>query len=100
MSSFSPNFTIGTIRIGTIEGASCVNMGNNFPSNFQSNKKHNQGFGSITGDHNTLEGLRSILTDSNIIDMITKSALDEDIPDWVKELIEEKLRKTEEDCAP
>ncbi|RXJ04329.1 hypothetical protein DS745_02795 [Anaerobacillus alkaliphilus] len=91
MSSFSPKFVIGNIRIGTIEGASCVNMGNNFPSNFQSNKKHNQGFGSITGDNNSLEGLRSILSDSHIIDMITNSPTSEDIPEWVQEIIKSRL---------
>ncbi len=99
MTSFSPKFVIGNIRIGTIEGASCVNMGNNFPSNFQSVKKHNQGFGSISGDHNDVQGLRSILSDSNIIDMLTKTPVGEDIPDWVQELIRSRLANREEESG-
>lgn len=69
MSYFSPKFLIGSISIGTIEGASCINFGNNFPTNFTSHKKQNQGFGSITGDHNDLKHIFSRLDDRDVIDM-------------------------------
>lgn len=86
MSLLSPVFFIGHIRIGSIEGASCLNMGNNLPVGFESHKKQNQGFGSISGDGNTIEDIRSLLEDSKIIDMLSQDN-PEDIPDWVKQLI-------------
>ncbi|MBP2243217.1 hypothetical protein J2Z40_003805 [Cytobacillus eiseniae] len=91
MTLLSPNFFIGTIRIGTVEGASCVNFGNNAPSGFESYKKHSQGFGSISGDGNTIEGLRSLLNDAAVMDLLVhkdESAL----PAWIQELIEEKMK--------
>ncbi|KOP71754.1 hypothetical protein ACFFHH_14335 [Cytobacillus solani] len=91
MTLLSPNFFIGTIRIGTVEGASCVNFGNNAPSGFESFKKHSQGLGSISGDGNHIEGLRSLLNDSAIMDLLT-SRDEKDVPDWVKELIQEKMK--------
>ncbi|UCZ53974.1 hypothetical protein LGQ02_04100 [Bacillus shivajii] len=92
MTFLSPNFFIGNIRIGTIEGASCLNMGNNYPANFQSHKKHNQGFGSISGDHNSLEGLRSILSDPDVIDVLTNSNTDE-LPAVVQEMLEHQMEQ-------
>lgn len=68
MKKFSPSFFIGTISIGTVEGASCVNLGNNFPTGFVSNKKHNQGFGSIAGDHNDIDGIMASLEEKDIND--------------------------------
>lgn len=50
----SPTFHIGTIKIGSIEGASCFSIGNNFIEDFKSNKKHYQGLGNIHGDSNNL----------------------------------------------
>ncbi|WLD93297.1 hypothetical protein [Alkalihalobacillus sp. AL-G] len=92
MGLLSPNFFINTIRIGTVEGASCVNFGNNAPSGFESYKKLNQGFGSISGDNNSIEGLRSLLSDSAIMDMLINSKENE-IPGWTQDLIKEKLKK-------
>ncbi|WP_096439348.1 hypothetical protein [Alteribacter populi] len=97
MTFLSPNFFIGNIRIGTIEGASCMNMGNNYPTNFQNHKKHNQGFGSISGDHNSLEGLRSILSDPDVIDLFNQGSQAEELPQVVKELLEYQLQKNQED---
>jgi len=99
MPELSPVFFIGSIRIGTIEGASCVNMGNNLPVGFQSFKKQNQGFGSISGDNNEISELCSGLKDSNTVDMLNQPGA-APIPDWVKKLItakhyEEKDRTTE-----
>ncbi len=85
MKSFlSPVFIIGHIRIGSVEGASCVNLGNNRPTNFRSDKKHVQGFGTVAGDHNKIEGARTALNDSDFIDMLNVT---EQIPDWLKQVI-------------
>lgn len=72
------NFYIGSIRIGSVEGASCVNFGNNFPAGFKSCKKQNQGFGSISGDYNDIKDIVSQLKDSKVVDLL--SSPEEDIP--------------------
>jgi hypothetical protein len=58
----SPTFHIGTIKIGSIEGASCFSIGNNFIEDFKNTKKHNQGFGNIHGDRNNFARTSSSLT--------------------------------------
>ncbi|XJZ25708.1 hypothetical protein ACF5W4_09800 [Bacillota bacterium Lsc_1132] len=58
----SPTFHIGTIKIGSIEGASCFSIGNNFIEDFQNSKQHNQGLGNIHGDHNNLAHASASLT--------------------------------------
>ncbi|WEG13839.1 hypothetical protein PU629_05590 [Pullulanibacillus sp. KACC 23026] len=95
MSFLSPTFMIRELKIGTISEASCLNMGNNWPTNFESHKKLNQGFGSITGDQNKIENIRSLLSDPDFIDMLT---LDEekDIPDWLLELMQKKFEEETE----
>lgn len=90
MDNLSPIFFIGSIRIGTVEGASCVNIGNNLPSGFQSLKKQNQGFGSICGDNNDISELCSVLKDTNMVDMLNQSGTDE-VPDWIKKLASDKF---------
>lgn len=82
----SPNFYIGHIRISSIEGASCFNMGNNWPSQFESFSKRTQGFGDIVGDGNMIKETRSEVDDADLLDMLNLSD-NEDIPDWVKDLI-------------
>lgn len=90
MDNLSPVFFIGSIRIGTVEGASCVNLGNNLPIGFQSLKKQNQGFGSISGDNNDISELCSVLKDTNMVDMLNQSDTDE-VPNWVKKLAADKF---------
>ncbi|MEF3304959.1 hypothetical protein [Paenibacillus sp. GYB003] len=90
-SLFSPNFVIGRIEIGSVEGASCVNMGNNFPSNFQSSKKHNQGFGDVSGNNNHLSGTKSSLDDSDFLEWMGGGAA-ESIPEPVREWFAELVR--------
>jgi hypothetical protein len=90
MSYLSPKFIIGSIKIGSIEGASCFNMGNNFPNHFTNYKKHNQGFGSVTGDHNDIKGIVSKLDDRDSVDMLNENDLQE-TPEWIQELIAENL---------
>ncbi|NHM31204.1 hypothetical protein G8761_11440 [Bacillus sp. C11] len=43
-------------------------MGNNLPTGFVSNKKHSQGFGSIAGDHNDIDGIMASLEEKDIND--------------------------------
>ena len=57
----SPTFHIGTIKIGSIEGASCFSIGNNFIEDFKNSKKHNQGLGNIHGDRNNLAHMSTSL---------------------------------------
>jgi hypothetical protein len=94
MSMMSPNFVIGHIRVGSVEGASCINMGNNFPTNFESHKKHNQGFGSVGGDNNKLENARTVLSDPDFLDMLNLS--DNEVPDWIKEMIDKSMKHQDE----
>ncbi|WP_084797712.1 hypothetical protein [Neobacillus mesonae] len=58
----SPTFHIGSIKIGTIESASCFSIGNNFIEDFKSNKKTNQGLGNIHGSHNDFSHMSAALT--------------------------------------
>lgn len=94
MSFLSPNIAIGTLRIGSIEGASAVNLGNNFPTGFQSFKKHNQGFGTISGDNNGISDIQAYLSDSKIIDMLNEIEKLDDIPEWLQLIINEKLKES------
>ncbi|MCM2533224.1 hypothetical protein NDK43_13480 [Neobacillus pocheonensis] len=69
----SPTFHIGTIKIGSIEGASCFSIGNNFIEDFKSTKKHNQGLGNIHGDRNNFAHSNAALTNYNHDLMKTKT---------------------------
>lgn len=89
MSDYSPNFFIGSIRIGVVESASCINMGNNYPSQFQSHKKHNQGVGNISGDENDIHGTKSQVSDSSFIDMFEQTDTQE-LPQWLQNVIKDK----------
>lgn len=80
----SPTFVIGYIRVDSIEGASALNIGNNWPTNFQSYKKHNQGFGTIKGDRNEIHGARTLLNDPDLLDAFGSV---EQIPEWLRELL-------------
>ncbi|TJY44059.1 hypothetical protein E5161_01285 [Cohnella pontilimi] len=86
MSSFlSPQFVIGSIRIGSVENASCINMGNNWPTAFENHQKLTQGFGSVSGDRNLVAGIRSLLSDSDFVDMLNLS--DSEVPDWLRGIL-------------
>jgi hypothetical protein len=86
---YSPNFFIGSIRIGVVESASCINMGNNYPAQFQSNKKHNQGIGNISGDENEIHETKSMVSDSSFIDMLHQLE-NQELPQWLQDVIKEK----------
>lgn len=88
---FDPKFIIKNINIHSVESASCVNIGNNFPTGFESFKKHTQGFGSISGDHNQIEGLRSLLKDSGFVDMVPEEERKDS--SWIRELMTSKLHE-------
>ncbi|ARI76110.1 hypothetical protein [Halobacillus mangrovi] len=96
MSYLSPYFFIGNIRIGSVENASCVNLGNNLPHGFESHQKNNQGLGNVYGDGNTLKDLRSLLSDSAILDMLSHQK-DEPLPEWMEKIIEEQMKKAAQD---
>ncbi|MDC3413714.1 hypothetical protein NC797_13785 [Aquibacillus sp. 3ASR75-11] len=96
MKTLSPNFIIGSIQIGTIESASCVNFGNNFPKDFTSNKKQNQGFGSISGDNNDISDIFSRLDEKDIKEVFHQSQAGQ-YPEWLHKLIEEQDVDIEQD---
>lgn len=89
MSLLKPTFVIQSISIGIIESASCLNFGNNFPMEFQSEKKQNQGFGNVTGDENTLSELKTLLHDKG--DFRLDSENHDEIPEWLQILIDKKM---------
>jgi len=98
MSFLSPNFLIGSIKIGTIENASCFNIGNNFPSHFSSFQKLNQGFGSITGDHNDIQDIISRLDVRDLLDMYHEMS-DEEFFTYVKRLLAQQQEVEEKNAA-
>jgi len=93
MPDLSPLFIIGYIRIGSVGGASSINLGNNLPVGFQSYSKQNQGFGTITGDNNDISEIYSLLKDTNAIDMLNNADSDE-VPEWVKRLAADRFSKS------
>jgi len=96
MSVPTPTFFIGSIRINSVEGASSVNFGNNWLTDFTSYKKHNQGLGNISGDHNDIQGLRSLLNDSDIIDMINDPD-EQAVPEWLQQFLTKKLKEDDDE---
>lgn len=88
-SYFSPSFVIGSIRIGTITSASALNVGNNWPTNFESHTKHNQGFGNIHGNNHQIRDAQSFLNDPDVFDMMNISP-ETEIPNWMKHMIKPK----------
>ncbi|MCC3373111.1 hypothetical protein [Cohnella sp. REN36] len=89
MGSFlSPQFVIGSIRIGSVENASCINMGNNWPSGFESHQKLTQGFGSVSGDRNLVAGIRSLLNDSDFLDTLNVAGAE--VPEWLQDILAEQ----------
>ena len=89
--TFDQTFHINTITIHTVECASCVNIGNNFPAGFESYKKHTHGFGSISGNDNTIEGLKSLLHDHSLLDAFSGSDIYNS--PWIKDLMETKMKE-------
>lgn len=95
--SLSPTFIIGSIRFGTVSEASAVNFGNSLQVDFKNNKKHNQGFGSVDGDNNKIDGAKSVLHDPDFVDMMNLD--NSDIPDWMRDMITSAAKKLTEDEA-
>lgn len=85
-------FSIGDIHIGTIEDASAVNFGNNFPTNFRSHKKVSQGFGNILGNQNDIHDILSSLEEKDISEVYNENQ-DGKPPEWLDTMIEEQKRK-------
>lgn len=87
----TPIFFIGEIKIGTVSDASCINIGNNWPTQFESHKKHNQGFGSIIGDNNAIDNIRTLLNDPDFIEMVNETE-EGGLPPWMENLLQEAAR--------
>ncbi|MCA1319168.1 hypothetical protein LC085_04515 [Bacillus tianshenii] len=64
-------------------------MGNNYPAQFQSNKKHNQGIGNISGDEHDIHENKSMVSDSSFIDMLHQLE-NQELPQWLQDVIKEK----------
>lgn len=95
MKRFSPSFFIGNISIGTVEGASCVNFGNNLPSGFVNYKKHNQGFGSISGDNNDIYEILANLEEEDIHDTFNYVGDEDETSSRILEKIKNEMLNTE-----
>ncbi|MDT2192024.1 hypothetical protein [Paenibacillus larvae] len=67
-------------------------MGNNYPAAFENHQKLTQGFGSIEGDGNHIDGTKSLLHDSDFIDMMNLPGTE--VPDWLQRLIQESAGQT------
>ncbi|UYP05792.1 hypothetical protein [Priestia megaterium] len=85
-------FSIGDIHIGTIEDASAVNFGNNFPTDFRSHKKVSQGFGNILGNQNDIHDILSSLEEKDISEVYNENQ-DGKPPEWLDTMIEEQKKK-------
>ncbi|MEM5007821.1 hypothetical protein ABEP42_16435 [Priestia megaterium] len=85
-------FSIGDIHIGTIEDASAVNFGNNFPTNFRSHKKVSQGLGNILGNQNDIHDILSSLEEKDISEVYNENQ-DGKPPEWLDTMIEEQKKK-------
>lgn len=70
MVAAAPVFIIGSINIGVISEASCLNIGENNLDGFSSYKKQNQGFGTVHGKGHRFEHLKTLLNDPDEIDMM------------------------------
>ena len=82
-------FTIGDIHIGNIEDASAVNFGNNFPTDFTSNKKQNQGLGNIFGNQNDIHDIQSLMEEKDAVEIYHDSQ--EKLDDkWMEMLLKSK----------
>ncbi|TDL82119.1 hypothetical protein [Peribacillus frigoritolerans] len=97
--TFSSAFSIGDIHIGAVEAASAVNFGNNFPTNFTSSSKHNQGFGNILGDGNDIHDILSHQEERDAVDVFNESPHQQH-PEWLKWLKEEQKKDAEDDHEP
>jgi hypothetical protein len=79
-------FKFDKIELDEVSGA--LNMGNNWPTDFKSYHKQNQGFGSVGGNKNHFSNARAYLYDPDEFDMV--NAAESSVPDWVKEMIAKK----------
>ncbi|WP_235714552.1 hypothetical protein [Neobacillus dielmonensis] len=95
MKRFSPSFFIGSISIGTVEGASCVNLGNNLPSGFVNYKKQNQGFGSISGDNNDIHEILATIEEDAINDTFHYDGFNQPESDPIMEEIKKEMADSE-----
>lgn len=93
--ALTSTFTIGDISIGTIEDASAVNFGNNFPTDFKSHKKLKQGFGNILGNQNDIHDILSQLEEKDVVEVYNESQ-DHQSPEWLETIVEEQKKEVNE----
>ncbi|RIV28594.1 hypothetical protein D2Q93_02245 [Alicyclobacillaceae bacterium I2511] len=77
----SPTFIIGSIHIGTVQNASSVSIGNNWLSGFRSVSKSTQGIGTLYGDKNTIQSVRTLVYDPDTLSERTVSF--PELPNWL-----------------
>ncbi|MCQ6280776.1 hypothetical protein JN080_16285 [Bacillus sp. EB600] len=81
--------------MGTVEGASCVNLGNNLPSGFVNYKKQNQGFGSISGDHNDIREILATIDENGISDSFHYDGFDQTKNEQIVDKIQTEMLNSE-----
>lgn len=92
------SFHLRDIHVGTVEDASAINLGNSFPTNFKSMKKHNQGFGNVVGNENEMQDIESMLEEKDLIETFHESqdaASHEWLAAWVAEQRKQKATENE-----
>lgn len=67
-----------------------MNLGNSEMAHFASHKKQNQGFGSITGDHHSIDNIRTLLNDPDFIDMFSGGE-EVAMPQWLEDVLAQQL---------
>lgn len=92
---FSPVFHFKEFKVGNLENASAINFGNNYPTNFKGYKKHSQGLGTIDGNNNDIHDLQSHMELKYLVDALVDN--DEELPDWIRELIRKYEQEWEEE---
>lgn len=78
-------FHLRDIHVGTVEDASAINLGNSFPTNFKSVKKHNQGFGNVVGNENDIQDIASMLEEKDVIEAFNETQ-DPASQEWLTKL--------------
>lgn len=94
--SVDATFRINDIHIGTVEDASVVNFGNNFPTNFRSMKKHNQGFGNIVGNENDVHDILSFMEEKDVVEVFNEHQ-DPKQAEWLETILKQQVKDKDED---
>lgn len=88
---FSPTFHFKEFKVGSLENASTINIGNNYPTNFKGFKRQNQGLGTIDGNNNDIHDLQSYIHLRYFLDAFMDDH--DDVPDYIKEMLDKYLEQ-------